>query len=165
MVQKFYVRAETGELYGSFDGIEPAESLDLKQVDGLPPDTGMVWSFKKCRWQYDLAALKEHRRALIGQKYLEARAALYAKYTAAAAGTFETQRKEAANPDGPTPFIDALAAANGKVTRAMMIDKINSKAEEFDKADGALLGQKRRMTDAVNACRSVEKLRKMDLKW
>ena len=121
----------------------------------------VLWNFHQSEPIHSLAQFKEYMISQVNEDYGTARRALFKGYTAAEVATFPTQRKEAANPDGPTPFIDALVAGSGKVTRAMMIDKINSKGEAFDKAMDAILGQKERLTDKINAAASIDELKRL----
>ena len=82
--------------------------------------------------------------------------------------TFETQKSEArawsANNAASTPNVDILALNRG-VDREVILSKINTKADQFERISMAIAGQRQKLQDLIDDARTVEELESIKISF
>lgn len=82
--------------------------------------------------------------------------------------TFDQQKREAethlADATAECPLLSPLAEARG-ITLDDLAGRVLAKAAAFSAASGALIGQRQRMEDALDACTSVEEVQALAVNY
>lgn len=115
-----------------------------------------------------LANAKALKLAEINDKCEAALQGLTATYPDTERLTFDQQKQEAearqADATAACPLLTPLAEARG-IALDDLCGRVLAKATAFSAASGALIGQRQRMEDALDACTSVEEAQALSVSY
>ena len=115
-----------------------------------------------------LKALKLHKAILKDKlrKHLDIEIETYANISNTEKLTWILQENEArewiVNRNVETPLIDSILEEREGITKQMMVDKILTKAAKYKKDVGNLLGKHQRLIKRIDACTTLEQLKKIN---